>query len=201
MGTLHLLGRLIAACGACALAACATFVAYTADESPSGPPATIQCYSRYYVVYMESCGFQAIDGLRPGLSQLFTNTSKVLPGPHWMEIAFESHFGGGGGITDVCAFDLDFEADAVYQVKAHSLTTEISALAKHGHIGFYRGSLDLAITKPSGATEDRRIAATCSAFGGSMCRKDDDCVHHPDIGCFPQDGFPFGQCRFRDRDK
>lgn len=180
------------------LSACSTFVTYTGNELPDERVATFQCYSRYYFVYIESCRFQAVDGLRPSVFEMYGNTSKILPGSHWIEIAFEKYFGGGGGVTDVCAFDMNLEPGVVYQVKAHSLTTKISHLSKHGRRGFYGGSMDIEITKPSGLTEVRPIPATCYPFGGSMCRKDDDCVHHPDIRCFPQEGFPFGQCRFKD---
>jgi len=184
-------------CIFCSLSACSTFLTYTGNELPDEDVATFLCYSRYYFVYLESCRLQAMDGLRPGISELFGSTSKILPGAHWIEIAFESYFGGGGGVTDVCAFDIDLEPGAEYQVMAHSLTTEISHLAKHGHRDLYRGAMDVEITQASGARETRRIHATCSAFGGSMCRKDADCVHHPDIRCFPKDGFPFGRCGFK----
>jgi hypothetical protein len=197
MAAVRLLASLFAACALSGAGGCATFVTYPGAQRPAQEVATLHCYSRYYVVYMESCGFQAVDGFRPGLSQLFTNTSEVLPGAHWIEIAFESYFGGGGGITDVCAFELDFEPNAVYRVKAHSLATEISLLGRHAQRGFYRGWLDVSIARGSGASEVRRVEATCSAFGGSMCRKDADCVDHPEIACIPQEGFPFGQCRFK----
>lgn len=198
MDITRILKKPMALCIFCGLSACGTFVTYTGTELPDEEVATFRCYSRYYFVYMESCSFQAIDGLRPGVSVMFGNTSKILPGSHWIEIAFEKYFGGGGGVTDVCAFDMDLEPNTGYQVLAHSLTTEISHLAKHQHRDFYGGAMDIEITKPSGAREIRRVHATCSPFGGSMCRKDDDCVHHPDIRCFPRDGFPFGQCGFKD---
>lgn len=198
MDIIRIFKYLIASFFSCSISACSTFVTYAGDRLPDEKVATLHCYSRYYFVYIESCRFQAVDGLRPGVSEMYGNTSKILPGSHWVEIAFEKYFGGGGGVTDVCAFDIDLEPGAVYQVKAHSLTTEISHVAKHGHPGFYGGLLDMEITKPSGTTEARRIHVTCNPFGGSMCRKNDDCVHHPDIRCFAQEGFQFGQCRFKD---
>lgn len=198
MDYVRTLSKMTVSCIFFGLSACSTFVTYTGNALPDEKVATIHCYSRYYFIYIESCRFQAVDGLRPTVSEMFGNTSKILPGSHWIEIAFEKYFGGGGGVTDICAFDMDLEPSAVYQVKAHSLTTEIPHLEKHGHRGFYGGSMDIEINKPSGVREVRRIHATCYPFGGSMCRKDDDCVRHPDIRCFPQDGFPFGQCRFKD---
>jgi len=198
MGFTRTLKKLVIQCVFCGLSACGTFVTYTGEELPDERVATVHCYSRYYFVYIESCRVQAVDGLRPGVSEMFGNTSKIRPGSHWIEIAFEKYFGGGGGVTDVCAFDMDLESNAVYQVKAHSLTTEISHLEKHGHSGFYGGSLDIEIAKATGTREVQRIHATCNPFGGSMCRKDEDCVHHPDIRCFPQERFSFGACRFKD---
>jgi hypothetical protein len=181
----------------CGLSACSNFVTYSGDERPDAEISTFSCYSRYYFVYMESCRFQAVDGLRPPISEMFGNNSKILPGSHWIEVAFESFCCGGGGVTDVCAFDIDLQPGYVYQIKAHSLTTEIGHLSKSGHRGFYKGSIDLEITLPSMVQELRQVGVTCGA-GGSMCRKNEDCVHHPDIRCFPQEGFPFGACRFHD---
>lgn len=194
----YFLKKLTVSCAFCCLSACSTFVTYKGQELPDEKVVTFHCYSRYYFIYMESCRVQAIDGLRPDVFEMFGNTSKILPGPHWIEIAFEKYFGGGGGTTDVCAFDMDLEPGAVYQVKAHSLSTEVSHWAKHEYRGFYRGSMDIEVTNLSGVREVRSTLATCSPFGGSMCRRDEDCVHHPDIRCFPQEGFPFGQCRFED---
>lgn len=198
MGLMRSIRNQLAFLACCSQAACSTFVTYTGDELPDEKVATIHCYSRYYFVYLESCRFQAVDGLRPSVSELFGNTTKILPGSHWIEVAFEMYFGGGGGVTDVCAIDMDLESGAIYQVKAHSLKTEISHLAKHERHGFYGGTMDIEITKPNGAREVQSIHATCSPFGGSMCHKDEDCVHHPDIRCVPQEGFPFGQCQFKD---
>lgn len=182
----------------CTLLACSNFVTYPGDPRPDAEVSIFNCYSRYYFVYLESCRFQAVDGLRPKISEMFGNTSRILPGSHWIELAFERYFGGGGGVTDVCAFDITLQPGHVYQVKAHSLATDIGHLAKHGHRAFYGGSIDLEVTSPAKETEIRKVAVTCSFAGGSMCRKDEDCVPHPDIRCFPQEGFPFGSCRFFD---
>ncbi len=190
--------RLILAAICCGLSACSNFVPYPGEESSDAEISTFNCYSRYYFVYMESCRFQAVDGLRPKISEMFGNTSKIVPGNHWIEVAFEQYFGGGGGVTDVCAFDIDLKPGYSYQIKAHSLTTDIGHLAKHGHRGFYGGSINIEITSPLMEQEFRSASVTCSFAGGSMCRKHADCAPHPDIRCFPQEGFPFGVCRFRD---
>jgi len=126
---------------------------------------------------------------------MFGNTSRIAPGSHWIEVAFEKYFGGAGGVTDVCAFDIDLQAGYAYQIKAHSLATGIGHLAKHERRGFYSGSIDLEITSSSMEQELRHVGVTCSFAGGSMCRTNEDCVPHPDIGCRPQEGFPFGACR------
>lgn len=183
----------------CMASACSTFVAYSGPELPDPEVATVECYSRYYFVYLESCSVTAIDGRRPGLSQLFSNTSKVTPGRHWLEIAFERYFGGGGGVTDVCAFDLDVNAGHVYRISAHSLKTDIGLLAKHSSPSFYSGSLDLGVTSPAEARETHQIKVTCSFGGGSMCRQISDCSPHPDMQCIPQEGHSFGRCGFETR--
>lgn len=183
---------------ACCITACSNFVTYPEGDLPNAEVASFECYSRYYFVYMESCRVQAVDGVRPRLSEMFGNTSKMLPGRHWIEVAFERYFGGGGGVTDVCAFDIDVQPGHVYRARAHSLTTDIGHLAKHGHQGFYSGSITLEIEAPAHTQEVRQISVTCSFAGGSMCRKDADCVPHPDIRRSPQEDFPFGACRFLD---
>lgn len=190
--------RAILAALCLSIGACSNFVAYEGAERPEREVATLDCYSRYYFVYLESCRFQAVDGMRPTLSQTFASTTKALPGPHWVEVAFESYFGGGGGVTDVCAFDVALEAGHAYRIGAHGLKTDIAHLAKHGHRGLYGATIDLEVAKPSGAREILRTRATCSFAGGSLCRKDEDCVPHPDIRCVPQQDFPFGACRLQD---
>lgn len=182
----------------CLAGGCSTFVAYPGPPLPDSDVATLSCYSRYYFVYIESCRFQAVDGQRPKLSELFGNASKMTPGPHWFEVAFEKYFGGGGGVTDVCAFDMEVQSGYSYQIKAHSLQTDIGLLAKHDQRGFYGGSLTIEVTSPARTQETRQVAVTCNFAGGSMCRRDSDCVPHPDIRCFPQQGFAFGACRFWD---
>lgn len=182
----------------CGVSACGTFVSYPGGELPDNEVATVNCYTRFYFVYLESCRVQAVDGLRPGFAEMFGNSSKILPGRHWIELAYERYFGGAGGTSDVCAFDIDLEPGSTYQVKAHSLKIAIPHLKKLERSGFYQGVMELEVVKPSGTGETRNIKATCSAFGGSMCRKDSDCIAHPDIRCLPQDGFQFGQCGFKD---
>lgn len=189
---------LVIAAICCSLSACSSFVTYSGEKKPDIEVSTFNCYSRYYFVYLESCRFQAVDGLRPEVAEIFSNTSKILPGSHWIEVAFEKYFGGGGGVTDVCAFDIDLLPGYIYQIKAHSLTTEIGHLEKHDHHGFFGGSIDLEITSPSLIKELRRVSVTCNFAGGSMCRTNEDCVHHPNIRCSSQEGFPFGACRFVD---
>lgn len=182
----------------CGLAACGEFVTYPDRGIPPTEVAAFSCYTRFYVVYLESCSIQAVDGARPGISELFGNTSRILPGSHWLEVAFERYFGGGGGITDVCAFDMNLLPGYGYQIKAHSLQTDLDHLDKHDRQSFYGGSIDVAAISPSGQEDLRHVSATCNFGGGSLCRQDRDCVPHPDIRCFPQAGFPFGLCKFKD---
>lgn len=184
-----------------ALSGCSNFVAYSGAPLPDTEIATVNCYSRNYLIYFESCRFQALDGLRPEVSELFTNTGKLRPGKHWLEIAFESYFGGGGGITDVCAFDMDLQSGYRYKIQAHSLKTEIGQLEKHGYPGFYAGSVTVEISAPGMEATHQLVPVTCSFAGGSMCRKTEDCVRHPDIRCVPQMDQTFGACQLIDTQK
>jgi hypothetical protein len=174
---------------------CSTFVAYSGPTLPDTQVATLRCYWRYYLVYIGECHVSAIDGRRPGISQIMGITSKLAPGNHWVEFGVEQYFGGGGGKTDVCAFDFDFEAGYQYQIKAHSLEFDVGWMAKHSPI-LYAGSVVVEATSPGGQSQAHKVNATCSFGGGSFCRETSDCVPHPDIRCFPQEGHSFGKCGF-----
>ena len=176
----------------CVLSACGTFKTYPGATLPDREVATVRCYFRFYLVAETHCRFTAVDGLRTGLSQIETETTKILPGSHWIEMEFERAAAGGAG-GDICALDLDVQPGYVYQIKAGSLHKNIKWYEKPR--GLFAGSVDVRAIPPSGTAEDRQIAVTCG--GGSMCRKDEDCVPHPDIRCVPQEGFPFGECRFK----
>jgi hypothetical protein len=174
---------------------CSTFVAYPGPALPDAQVATLKCFWRYYFVYIGECHVSAIDGQRPCISQLMSITSKLKPGGHWVEFGVEHYFGGGGGVTDVCAFDFDFEAGYQYQIKAHTLESDIGWMAKHSS-DLFTGSISIEATSPTGQTQTHRVKTTCSFGGGSLCRKTSDCVPHPDISCFPQEGYLFGKCGF-----
>jgi hypothetical protein len=176
--------------------ACSTFVAYPGASLPDEQVATVKCYSRYYFVYIAECHITAVDGRRPGLSQIMSLTSKLLPGHHWIEFGAEQYFGGGGGVTDVCAFDFDFEPNHEYQIQAHSLEFEVGWMAKRS-LTLYKGSVILEVTSPAGKSQTQRVNTTCSFGGGSLCRQTSDCVPHPDIICVPQEGHVFGKCGFK----
>jgi len=146
--------------------ACSTFVAYPGAPLPDEQVATVKCYSRYYFVYMAGCHVTAVDGCRPELSQIMSMTSKLLPGHHWIEFGAEEYFGGGGGVTDVCAFDFDFEVNHQYQIKAHSLEFEVGLIAKRSS-ALYKGSVIIEVTSPTGELQTKRVKTTCSFGGGS----------------------------------
>ncbi|MDP2240978.1 MAG: hypothetical protein Q8K18_12560 [Burkholderiales bacterium] len=186
------LSLLIAALGP----ACANFVAYPGAPLPDAQVATVNCYSRNYLVFSASCHVTAVDGVRPVLSQIMNTTSKLLPGHHWVEFEAAQYFGGSGGVTDVCAFDFDFEADHQYQIKAHSLEFDVGWMQKHSP-ALYTGSFIIEITRSAGELQTQRVRTTCSFGGGSLCRKTSDCVPHPDIICLPQEGHAFGKCGFK----
>lgn len=177
-------------------AGCATFVAYPGPPLPDAEVATITCFWRYYFVWIEECHISAVDGRRPKLSQLANLTTKLPPGRHWVEFGIERYFGGGGGKTDVCAMEHDFEAGHAYHLNAHSFEADISWMQKHGS-DLYSGSIEIEETGPErGARKSYRLETTCSFGGGSLCRTTADCVQHPDIVCQLREGHPFGKCVF-----
>jgi hypothetical protein len=181
-----------------AITGCSAFVPYQSESDTEDRLTRFDCYSRFYLVYLESCRVTAVDGFRPGVSQMFGGTARIPPGTHWIELAFERFVAGAGGVTDVCAFDITIQAGTRYQVVAHSLKTAIPTIAKHGQAGLYAGSLELELDSPSGGRAIVEVGVSCSAFGGSLCRRDADCVDHPDMRCLPQPGFSFGRCRLKD---
>jgi hypothetical protein len=162
---------------------------------PDSEVATLECYFREYLVYSTDCTFAAVDGLRTSLSQMQTKTAKVPPGSHWIQVEFESYFGGGRGGND-CGFDIELQPGHVYQIMSGSLHLETSWY--RARKGFDKGSIEVRVRSSSGMQEDRHVEVTCGVDGGAMCRKDEDCLPHSDMKCIPQEGFPFGQCRFKD---
>ncbi len=183
--------RLLLAVGFSSLCSCSTFVTYVGPELPDSEVATFHCFTREYLLYSTSCRATALDGRRPTLSQSSTNTSKVLPGRHWIEVAFDRYCCGGHG-GEVCAFYLDWEAGHTYQLKAHSLETDRGFWASPR--GFYGGSVEIEVKSPSAIDETKIVRVTCSYSGGSMCQTVSDCQPHPTMRCLPQNGFEFGKC-------
>jgi len=166
---------------------CGTFVAYPGEARPEQEIATLECYTRYYVVYLGSCGITAVSGKRSD-AILPATRAEFEPGRHWFEVAFEGYFGGGGGVSDVCAFELDTQAGHRYRVIAHGLHTTVG-LARHGAT-LYSGTLQIADDAPSGASETRTVAVTCRPFGGALCRAPADCGR-------PAAGWPAPLCEMR----
>ncbi len=175
--------------------ACSTFVTYSDQNLPDTDIAVLKCFLCYYFVYISECHVSAIDGQRPEVSQLLGLTSKLKLGRHWVEFGIEHYFGGGGGITDVCAFDFDFDAGYQYQIKAHTLETDIGWMARR-NVNLYTGTISIEAVDPAGQTQTYQTKTTCKFGGGSLCRKTSDCVPHPAISCFPQEGYSFGICSF-----
>jgi len=134
-------------------------------------------------------------GKRPGALQFANVTAEFAPGHRWVEFEMERYFGGGGGTSDICAFEHDFLAGHRYQIFAHSLKPNIRWLQKHAAT-LYSGSIELEETRPDGTVIVHRPALACN-FGGSLCRTTADCVPHPDIVCQPQPGYPNGRCGFK----
>lgn len=179
------------------LVGCGTFVAYPGPERPDSEVASIECYSRYYFVYIGSCHITAVSGRRPDTSPVYATDARVAPGRQWFEVAFESYFGGGGGVSDVCAFDLDMRAGHSYQIRAHSLKVDAGLLSRHGAT-LYKGSLQIEARSGAGAGETLTVALTCRPFGGALCREVSDCGANPaglrDVSCVKSPEFGFGRC-------
>jgi hypothetical protein len=182
-----LAGALVSACG--------TFVVNTGHPLSEAEAVTLKCFWRYYFVSIDECHVSAVDGHRPGALQFANITAQFPPGHRWVEFEMERYFGGGGGTTDVCAFEHDFLAGHRYQIVAHSFKPNIAWLQKHTTT-LYTGSIDLEETRADGSVVVHRPALICS-FGGSLCRTTADCVPHPDIICQPQPGYPYGRCGFK----
>lgn len=174
-------------------AGCGTFIVDPESARPDAERATLTCFWRFYFVYIEECHVSAVDGQRPGVLQFSSLTTRLMPGRHWVEFGLESYFGGGGGTTDVCAFEHEFAAGHEYHLQAHSFEADVSWLQKHGNL-LYSGSIAIEERGPGGETRTYRLPTSCSFGGGSLCRKTEDCNPHPDIVCQPQPGHPFGRC-------
>ena len=183
----------LAAVGACV--ACSTFVADSGRELADAQAVTVSCSARNLLIAMSGCQITAIDGQRPSLGELFNWSGKLAPGRHWIEIELSQFFGGGGGTTDVCALEADFGAGRHYVILSQSATFDIGWAAKHSG-ALYTGSV-LLTSGAAGAEQEDRVRMTCSFGGGSLCRRDVDCVPHPDIRCMAQPGMDFGACRFK----
>ena len=179
------------------LAGCGTVVAYPGPERPDSEIASIECYSRYCFVYIGSCQITAVSGRRPETNPIYATGARVAPGKQWFEVAFERYFGGGGGVSDVCAFDLDMRAGRSYQIRAHSLNVDAGLLSRHGAT-LYKGSLPIATRSGAGADETLTVPLTCRPFGGALCREVSDCGANPaalrDVSCMKSPEFGFGRC-------
>lgn len=162
---------------------------------PEAEAVTLKCYWRYYFLAMDECHVSAVDGHRTGALDFANMTARFAPGRRWIEFEMEYYFGGGGGTTDVCAFEHDFLAGHRYRILAHSFKTRTGSLQKRSTT-LYGGSIDLEETGPDGEEVVHRPALTCSS-GGSLCRTAADCVPHPDIVCQTQPDHPYGRCGIR----
>jgi hypothetical protein len=177
------------------VAACGTFSPYSNTELSDAEVASIECYWRYYFVFMEECSVSAIDGQRPGLSALYNKTSKLPSGDHWVEVQIEASLAGAHG-NSTCVFEYDFLAAHQYKINAHSLKAD----RKSPNVLTYplfAASINFDEISPKGASTAHEISAICSSGGGSFCRKASDCVPHPDITCVPLLGHSFGTCRWK----
>ncbi|WP_374674158.1 hypothetical protein [Ideonella sp.] len=161
----------------------------------AGAAATLQCYWREYFVYSKECHITAVNGQRPTLrlweSGVFT--ASVPLGRQWIEIEMQAFAFGGGGTTDVCAFEHNFLPGVHYRIRPGSEAFEISATQKHNPaLAPYRGSL--VIESASTEQASQRVDLSCTHGGGSLCRSTGDCVKHPNVRCERREGEAFGKC-------
>lgn len=174
---------------------CATFSPDDSAVPGAGAAATLQCYWREYIVYSKECHITAVNGQRPTLrlweSGVFT--ASVPPGRQWIEIEMQAFAFGGGGTTDVCAFEHDFLPGVHYKIRPGSEAFEISATQKHNPaLAPYHGSL--VIESASTEQASQRVDLSCTHGGGSLCRSTGDCVKHPNVRCERREGEAFGKC-------
>jgi hypothetical protein len=188
--------RLLAVFVAAVCPGCATFVTYSGPALPDVEVVLLRCPGRFLVVGAVSCRVSAVDGLRPGVSQVMSRSARLAPGRHWVEFTVERYLGGSGGTAEVCALDLDFTAGLRYDIEVASYRADIGWVEQHGG-QLYGGSVNVRSTTSEGVSLAPRVALTCSFGGGSLCRASADCAPHPDIVCHPRPGYAFGQCGFR----
>jgi len=186
---------LLAAIASVLAGGCGTFVSPAAERLPEAERVTLQCYWRFYGVYIGACHVSSVDGRRTGVLDAANITTKLAPGHIWVEFSMESYFGGGGGVTDVCAFEHDFLAGHRYRIVAHTIKRDVGWLRRF-EIPLYTASIDLEATSPRGAIVIHRPALTC-ASSGSLCRTTADCEPHPNIVCTPVPGHAYGICGSR----
>lgn len=174
---------------------CGTFVSPAAEHLPEAERVTLQCYWRFYGVFIGECHVSSVDGYRTGALDFANITTELAPGHRWVEFGIEGYFGGGGGVTDVCAFEHDFLPGHRYRFLAHTFKRDAGWLQRL-ETRLYTASIHLEATSPSGAAMIQRPALTCVS-GGSLCRTTADCVQHLNIECKPVSGHAYGVCGSR----
>lgn len=201
LGRLKLVGKaLTLALASCLVLACSTYQAYQGPELPDADVGTINCYTRFYFIMAESCHVSMVDGRGSrDLSTIGSNTTKLTPGRHWLNIEIYSNLGGAGGSL-TCGFELDVQAGHVYQIKAHSMKPDGGLFGMKFSPGFFfPASIELDLASLAGERETRRIPATCHANLGSVCRQTSDCLPNSDMECIHPNGDSFGHCGFKSR--
>jgi hypothetical protein len=177
------------------LAACSTLETYPEQpERSDAEIAVLKGYNRFYFIYWEQADVSSVDGKRAGFPWSVSSV-KLLPGRHWIEITQQRYFGGGGGYA-VCAFESDFEAQHLYQLKAHSSASEGHWYENRPQP--YKGSISIVVSAPGKARQTVTVTTECADGLPSFCRKDADCAHHPDNRCRSERGAVFGLCESGD---
>ena len=173
-------------------AACSTFISHPDLLNADANPATLHCYSRFYLLYSTSCTVTAVDGRRSGAAHVASLTTKVLPGVRWVEFNTDSYCCGSGGESEVCVFTFDFHQGAEYQIKAYSLRLEPIPASNADEFPLQSGVI--GIVELGKDNREISVPVVCSHGGGSFCQSDEDCVPNPYIRCIGQATKPFGRC-------
>jgi hypothetical protein len=174
--------------GAAALcSACGTFVSRIAGSLPEAERVAVHCYWRSHFVCIGECHVTAVDVGRPGALRFANVTTGLAPGHRSVEFGIDRHAGGGGGTTDVCAFEHDLVAGHTFKA------------APAGCGGVQRP----CIRRPSTWRRQPPRARPASIAPNSRAVRADPCAGRPrlrpapHIVCHPRAGHPCGTSGFR----
>jgi hypothetical protein len=170
------------------LAACGTLETRTGLEREDSKIAVLEGYWRYLFLYIEQFGISSVDDKRANGLLGYVGSVSLPPGGHWIELTLQRNY----GTIAKCAFELEFDAEAHYQIKA----LKADGLLAHPLSSPYKGSIRIEVAASGKPAQTLDIAAVCTR-GELLCRKDSDCS--PNYPCHTEPGFDFGTCKPHDR--